>query len=47
VVVSVLLHHVVSEPNSCLYILGEGGIRGKEHSDTHQVVSERDFICIF
>jgi hypothetical protein len=25
---------LVSEPDSCLYILGEGGIRGKENSDT-------------
>jgi hypothetical protein len=31
---------VVSKPDSCLYISDEGGIRGKEHSDTHQVVSE-------
>jgi hypothetical protein len=41
------LRQVVSEPDSCLYISDEGGIRGKEHSYTHQVVSERDFICRF
>jgi hypothetical protein len=28
---------VVSEHDSCLYISGEEGIRGKEHSDTHAV----------
>jgi hypothetical protein len=26
---------LVSEPNSCLYISDERGIRGKEYSDTH------------
>jgi len=41
------LRQVVSESDSCLYISDEGGIRGKEHSYTHQVVSERDFICRF
>jgi hypothetical protein len=38
-----VLHQVVSEPDSCLYISGEGGIRGKEYSDMHQVVSEPDY----
>jgi hypothetical protein len=42
VVVSWVCVQVVSEPDSCLYISDEGGIRGKEHSDTHQVVSERE-----
>jgi hypothetical protein len=41
-----ILHQVVSEPDSCLYISDEGGIRGKEHSDTHQVVSERE-LCLY
>jgi hypothetical protein len=38
---------LVSEPDSCLYISYEGGIRGKEYSDTlHQVVSEhRKVLC--
>jgi hypothetical protein len=27
---------LVSEPDSCLYISGEGGIRGKEYSDTQR-----------
>jgi hypothetical protein len=27
---------LVSEHDSCLYISGKGGIRGKEHSDTRQ-----------
>jgi hypothetical protein len=32
------LRQMVSEPDSCLYISGEGGIRDKEHSDTlHQL----------
>jgi hypothetical protein len=34
-------HQVVSEPDYCLYISGEGGVRDKEHSDTQrQVVSD-------
>jgi hypothetical protein len=34
---------VVSELISCLYISGKRSEEEKEHSDTHQVVSERDF----
>jgi hypothetical protein len=40
------LRQVVSELDSCLYILDEGDIRGKEHSDTRQVVSELDS-CLY
>jgi hypothetical protein len=35
--VSGVANSLVSEPDSCLYISDEGGIRGKGHSDTlHQ-----------
>jgi hypothetical protein len=32
---------VVPEPDSCLYISDEGGIRGKDHSDTRQLWYQR------
>jgi len=33
---STLCVSLVSEPDSCLYISSEGGIRGKEYSDMRQ-----------
>jgi len=40
------LHQVVSSHIFCLYISGERSEEEKKYSDTHQVVSEWDFICI-